>query len=66
MPTFEEPEATSNWETWRDENIIDVCEVNISVEGFFLGLQINIVLFLERYLTEESNSPRHNSFAFDP
>ncbi|KAL5535488.1 hypothetical protein ACEPAF_3582 [Sanghuangporus sanghuang] len=38
VPAFEEPEATSNWETWRDEKVIDVCEVNISIEGFFLSL----------------------------
>ena len=35
-PSFEEPEITSNWDSWKDENIIEICEVNISVDGYLL------------------------------
>ncbi|KAI5123618.1 hypothetical protein M0805_003433 [Coniferiporia weirii] len=33
-----EPVMSSEWETWRDDSIIEVCEVNISTQGFLLSL----------------------------
>ncbi|THH09465.1 hypothetical protein EW145_g1983 [Phellinidium pouzarii] len=37
-PPILEPVVTSEWETWRDESIIEVCEVSISIQGFLLSL----------------------------
>ncbi|KAH8120279.1 hypothetical protein DFH11DRAFT_48421 [Phellopilus nigrolimitatus] len=33
-----EPVIISEWETWRDENIIEVCEIGISIQGLLLSL----------------------------
>ena len=31
------PDYASEWEAWRDENVIDVCEVTYSVKGAHLS-----------------------------
>lgn len=32
-PAVPEPAVSSDWEAWRDENTIEVCEISVSTAG---------------------------------
>ena len=57
----EDPIMSSWYESWRDQNIVDVCELHVSLKGY--SLSMCLVLLEMLFILTSSNSPRNNTFA---
>ena len=62
-PAAPEPAVSSEWETWRGENTIELCEVNITVQGYLLSMYLIAYLSFSRL---NIYRPFDEAFTSDP